>query len=209
MLGLLGGLAVFLVLAVLLLVAAGVAFAVTLAKRSKADYDAGSVTVPGRSGTVPESWGGSHDPEAVLHRRLVAAMGALRANQSFDDDGGLLDLRVSLEQQALDLDQRLVTVAALPTVRKSAPLAQADEAVTRIEQAVADMATRTSADAAASLQSALDQAKERIALIDLAQAELNAPTSVEAPPPVVGAPPPQARGPGTPPSGPAPGSSSG
>lgn len=203
--GLLGGLAVFLVLAVLLLVAAGVAFAMALAKRSKADYDAGNVTVPGRSGAVPESWGGSHDPEAVLHRRLVTAMAALRANQTFDDDGGLLDLRVSLEQQALDLDQRLLAVAALPPAQKSAPLGHAEEAVTSIEQAVTDMATRTSTDATASLQAALDQAKERIALIGMAQAELDAPTSTAPAPPVAGAPDSPSQATGTPPSSAAPG----
>lgn len=203
-LALLGGLAVFLVLAVLVLVALGLAFAMALAKRSKVDYDAGNVTVPGRSSAVPESWGGSHDPEAVLHRRLVTAMAALRANQTFDDDGGLLDLRVSLEQQALDLDQRLLAVAALPAAQKSTPLGHADEAVTSIEQAVADMATRSSTDAAASLQSALDQARERIALIGMAQAELDAPAAAAPAPPVVGAPDSPTQGTGTPPPNAAP-----
>lgn len=176
-LGLVGFIAVLVVLAFLgVLVVGGVA-AVQLARKSKADYDAGNVTLPGRSGAVPNSWGGSHDPEAVLHRRLVAAMGALRANQSFDFDGALLDLRVDLEEQALALDERLVAIAPLPTACKAEPLAAAEADVDRIEALVADLATRSAADARPSLDAATDRLKERTDLINDAMADLDDPTS--------------------------------
>jgi hypothetical protein len=172
--GLVGFLAALLVLLAVAAVAGAVLFAVALARRSKTHYDAGNVTVPGRSGAVPDSWGGSHDPEAVLHRRLVAAMDALRANQAFDDDGGLLDLRVELEQQALALDQRLVAIAPLATGRKVEPLGAAEADVDRIETAVADLATRSAADARPSLDAATARLKERTDLIGDAMAELDA-----------------------------------
>ncbi len=173
-LGLLGWLAILVVLGAVAVVAAGVVFAVALARKSKTDYDAGNLTVPGRSGAVPDAWGGSHDPEAVLHRRLVAAMDALRANQAFDDDGGLLDLRVELEHQALTLDQRLVAIAPLAVARKVEPLAAAEADVDRIEAAVADLAVRSAADARPSLDAATDRLTERTALIGDAMAELDA-----------------------------------
>lgn len=197
--GLVGAVAVLVVVLFVGLIAAGVVAAMQLAKRSKADYDAGNVTIPGRSGEVPDSWGGSHDPEAVLHRRVVAAMAALRANQSFDDDGGLLDLRVELEQQALALDQRLVAIAPLPADRKTEPLSAATEDVDRIEAAVADLATRSAADARPSLDAAAERLKERTDLITDAMAELDssdaAPTTPPAPAPAPE--PPETPGPGT------------
>lgn len=162
-----------LVLAVVVAIAALAAGASALAKRSKRDYETGNTTVPGRSGTVPDSWGGSHDPEARLHRRLVDAMAALRANQSFDDDGALLDLRVALEQQALALDERLVATAALPAHLKVDPLAQVTEAVDEVERTVADLATTSAADARPALEAALEDLRMRTTLLSEVRAQLD------------------------------------
>ncbi|MCU1356641.1 MAG: hypothetical protein JWM89_2059 [Acidimicrobiales bacterium] len=195
------GLVGFFLALVVIVALVAVAGAVILAVRSKQDYDAGNVSVPGRSGAVPESWGGSHAPEALLHRRLVAAMEALRANQSFDDDGGLLDLRVELEQQAIALDERLVAAAALPEALRAEPMAQAADATDRIEHAVAELAGRIAADAIPALQAALDEIRERTALVGEARNDLDAqdaaPAAPAAPPQTS---PPQSAPPQTSPS---------
>lgn len=210
---------VLVMVAVVAVVAALAAGASALAKRAKRDYDAGNTTVPGRSGTVPDSWGGSHDPEARLHRRLVDAMAALRANQSFDDDGALLDLRVALEQQALALDERLVATAALPAHLKADPLAQVTEAVDEVERTVADLATTSAADARPALEAALEDLRMRTTLLSEVQAQLDAvpnaddeadavppaPTTQPAvPPQSQTAPPSQTSPPESPPPAPAP-----
>lgn len=171
--GLVGFVALLVVVAFVGLIAAGAVAAVQLARKSKAEYDAGNVTVPGRSAAVPDSWGGSHDPEAVLHRRLVAAMAALRADEQQDFDGGQLDLRVELEQQAIALDQRLVALAPLPAARKAEPLAAAAADVDLIETTVADLATRSAAEARPSLDAATDRLKDRTDLINEAMDDLD------------------------------------
>ena len=203
-LGLLG----FVLALVVLAVAAGVAFAVVLATRSKQEYDASNVTVPGRSGQVPASWAGSHEPEALLHRRLVAAMAALRANQSFDDDGALLDIRVGLEQQALGIDEHLVAVSALPRDHKAEPLAKAEESVAAIEGAVVDLATRAATDSAVRVQTTVTDLEDRTEFLGQVQSELDKadPTVAQtAPPPPAAAPAPApATNPPAPPAPPVP-----
>lgn len=66
--------------------------------------------VPGQDGVAPASWAGSHDREAVLHRRLVKALASVRASETA---GGLAvtDLRIQLELHAEQLDRRLVACA--------------------------------------------------------------------------------------------------
>jgi hypothetical protein len=150
-------------------VVAVVVFGYFLATRSKQEYDRSNVTVPGRSANVPSSWGGSHDPEALLHRRIVAAMDALRANQAFDDDGALLDLRVELETQATGLDQQLIATAALPASAKAEPLAKASDAVGHLEAAVAQLATQAAGASLDSLRAAVDAVRERTTLMGQAQ----------------------------------------
>ena len=123
-----GGIVAFLLIAAVVVVAAGAVGAYALASRSKKDFADANQVIPGRPTRAPASWAGSHDPEAVLHRRLRDAMAALRANQRFDDDGALLDVRVELEAQALVLDDELVSVAALPQAHRHDPLARVTEA---------------------------------------------------------------------------------
>ena len=75
--------------------------AAVVALRNKAAFERSNELIPGVRSVAPTSWAGSHEPEARLHRRLIQALDALRANQAFDHDGSLLDLRVELEQQAV------------------------------------------------------------------------------------------------------------
>lgn len=156
-----------------LMVAVVAAAAVALAVAVKRNAGQANQVIPGRPTRAPEAWAGSHDPEAILHRRLRDAMAALRANQAFDDDGSLLDLRVELEVQAVALDDRLVSVAALPRLHRGGPLAEATQAVDLIETAVAELATRSAKDAAPALRAVLDRIRERNGLLSEIQAELD------------------------------------
>src|ERR1700753_2162249 len=73
--------------------------------------------IPGHPTRAPRSWALSHNPEAVLHRRLRDAMTALRAAESFDASPPFV-LRARLERTALDLDAHRVVVAQLTAEHK-------------------------------------------------------------------------------------------
>ncbi len=156
-----------------LAVASAVAVVVAVALRNKAAFARSNELIPGVPSVAPASWAGSHDPEARLHRRLRQALEALRANQAFDDDGGLLDLRVELEQQALEIDRQLVVTAALPLHLRPDPLDRLTAAVTSLEQAVADLAGSSAADTSARLHRTLDDVRLRTGLVAQARAALD------------------------------------
>jgi hypothetical protein len=165
-------LVLFLVLA-LAVVAAGVVGAVVLTRRVSAKHRADNQVVPGRETRAPASWAGAHTPEAVLHRRLRDAMKALRANQAFDHHGVLLEVRVELEEQAVILDDHLVAVAALPRQHSGEPLERVTEAVSMIEKAVSDLASRSAMESGPRLQEVLAQIQQRASLVDEIRTELD------------------------------------
>lgn len=100
-------------------------------------------------------------------------MAALRANRSFDDDGALIDVRVELEEQALALDDELVSVAALPRERRAEPLARVAEAVDAIEAAVTELATSSASAARPRLDEVLRRIRERATIVDQIRVELD------------------------------------
>lgn len=157
---------------VVVVMVAGVVVAGIAAVRNKAKFEHDSRLGPGLATSAPTAWAGSHDPEARLHRRLRDAVAALSANQSFDMNGSLLDLRVELEQQAVALDEQLVATATLPLHVRAEPLARIVAAVESLEHAVAELA-RTSADeAAVRLQVALEDIRTRTGLVAQARVAL-------------------------------------
>lgn len=187
-----------LLLVVLLILAAAGAVAVyyaMLARQAVQGYKASNQVVPGRPTSAPASWAGSHDACALLHRRLVVAMAALRANQAFDDDGALLDLRVELEQQALAIDERLVAIDALPAPGRADPLAQVTAATAAIEQAVTDLASRSVADLKPAVDAALADLRQRTTALDDIRRQLDA-TDPSVADPSVADPPPETAAPG-------------
>ncbi|MGI8711268.1 MAG: hypothetical protein ACR2LA_09780 [Acidimicrobiales bacterium] len=169
-----GALVVMLIVIAVVGVGAGVAYAVALALRSKREYEASNEVVPGRPSSVPASWAGSHDDAAVLHRRLVAAMAALRANRSFDDEGALIDLRVELEQQALAIDDRLVAVDALPAPVRAEALGEATAATAAVEQAVATVTAQSVAAMGPAVEAALDDLRRSTSTLDEIRRQLDA-----------------------------------
>ena len=128
----------FLVGLIVVAVVAVVAVGLVWALSGRARYRRDNEVVPGVATKAPGSWAGAHSPEAKLHRRLRDAVRGLHAS-ALPDDVGLLEVRATLEQQALAVDERLVAVAALPQPVRAAPLAQVEAAVRAIEQASADL----------------------------------------------------------------------
>lgn len=126
-------------LVVVLLVVMGIGvFVFALARSSKAKAVA-SATIPGVDVAVPASWAGSHDPEARLHRRIRDAVAALDA--TIGTSGvAQIDDRAKLMVSAQELDQRLVTIWALPKQAKPQPLAEAEQGVAALESAATAVA---------------------------------------------------------------------
>ena len=147
--------------------------AVLLAVRSKSAYEQANQLVPGRPSAAPASWAGSHDPAARLHRRLRDALAALRANQAFDDDGSLLDLRVELEHQAEVIDERLVAADSLAPGVRERPLEDLAGDVALLEQAVADLVTLSASAGRPALEEVVARVTERVRLVGEAHRALD------------------------------------
>lgn len=154
---------VLFVLAVLALIAGGVAFAVALAKKGQDRYDAQNALVPGMASDAPAEWAGSHSDEAKLHRRLIAVMQDLHAmSRVGEEDVAGLELRVELEQHALAVDRRLVRVASMPAAARGPELAEIEVSVAAIEEAAEDLSRRIAQDGASADVMGLEDLSARI-----------------------------------------------
>lgn len=153
------------VVILLLVVVVVVAGAVTVVRTGKRRYAEANEVVPGAATRAPAEWAGAHTPEARLHRRLRDAVQALRANPALDDAWSL-DVRVSLEQRALAVDERLIAVAALPERLRVAPLADVAAAVDAVEDAVAALVAGPEPAGRTGLDRAMADVEERVAKLD-------------------------------------------
>jgi hypothetical protein len=145
------------VVVVLLLVVVSAAVAAAVVVRTqKRKFAEANVILPGTGTKAPAEWAGAHTPEARLHRRLRDAVAAVRANPAMED-AFLMDSRVTLEQQALAVDERLIAVAALPERVRTEPMASVAAAVDAVEAAVAALV------AGPEHKSSLDQAMADVA----------------------------------------------
>lgn len=95
--------------------------------------------IPGQPTNAPASWAGSHDPEARLHRRIRDALTLLRSDPKLDYDGARIDARVRLEMAATELDNRLISASKTPGRLREGIVAQADTAVTELENLAATL----------------------------------------------------------------------
>lgn len=172
-----------LILAGVVVVALAVIGTAILAVRLKRDYARSNQVVPGRATSAPPEWAGAHTPEARLHRRLIDAVAALRAHPLLEEGTGRLEARVTLEEEALAIDERLVAVAALPERVRAEPLAQIERQVDEIERAAATIAGGDPAPRATLEQQATDLGRQ---LDDLTQirSDLEAPPPPPPPPPL-------------------------
>lgn len=153
-----------LLLLALVVVVAAVAGAVAVVRSGKRRYAAANEVVPGTATRAPAEWAGAHTPEARLHRRLRDAVEAVRANPAMED-AWMLDARVSLEQHALAVDDRLVAVAALPERVRAGPLAAVAAAVEAVEAAVASMVAGPQALERSGLDRAMAEVEDRVAVL--------------------------------------------
>lgn len=95
--------------------------------------------IPGHKTNAPASWAGSHDPEARLHRRIRDALSLLRSDPKLDYDGARIDARVRIELAATELDDRLIAAARSPERLRKDIVAQADAAVTELENLTSEI----------------------------------------------------------------------
>ncbi|MEO1058570.1 MAG: hypothetical protein AAFY28_16805 [Actinomycetota bacterium] len=159
-------------IALVVAVGAIVAFGVALAVRGKREYDTANEIVPGVPSNAPDSWAGSHSPEAKLHRRLRDAVAALRANPNVAEYG-LTDSTASLEREALAIDERLIAAAALPERTRDDPVAAFEPLVAGLEDAVTDLVTSVQiADSRELVERAVSDADLRLQALAEARAEV-------------------------------------
>lgn len=152
------------VLVVLVLfVAAAVVAASVVVRTQRRKFAEANVVVPGTATEAPAAWAGAHTPEARLHRRLRDAVAAVWANPAMED-AFMMDARVSLEQQALAVDQRLIAVAALPERVRAEPMASVSAAVDAVEAAVAQLAAGP--EAKGGLDQAMTEVAERVSQLE-------------------------------------------
>jgi hypothetical protein len=131
-------LALIVLLAALVVVAGGLAFAVALARRSKAQLAANLEVVPGMPSGAPAEWAGAHTPEAKLHRRLVAlarTVAALPLGDAAAIEGG-----VAITHRIQELDGRLIAVAAGPEQSRREVVAELEPEVAAAESHVTALA---------------------------------------------------------------------
>jgi len=150
---------------VVLAVAAAVVAASVVVRSGKRDFSRANEVVPGRVTKAPAEWAGAHTPEARLHRRLRDAVEALRANPAMEDSW-MLDARVSLEEQAVAVDERLIAVAALPERVRTEPLAGVAAAVDSVEAAVAALAAPGASAAQDGVAQAMAEVRDRVASLE-------------------------------------------
>ena len=148
-----------------LVVAAAVVAATVVVRTQKRQYAEANEVVPGTATRAPAEWAGAHTPEARLHRRLRDAVEALRANPTMED-AYRLDARVSLEQHALAVDERLIAVAALPGGVRAEPLAGVAAAVDAVEAAVASLVAGPAPEADGGLDRAMAEVELRVASLE-------------------------------------------
>ncbi len=149
-----------------------------VALRNAQDFSDANEVVPGVDTGAPKEWAGAHSPEARLHRRLRDVMTAMRDNAALDDPS-LATVRTSLEEQAVEIDRRLVAVAALPRSHRDQPMEQVTRAVEAVEGAVAGI-VMLRGPSPTDVEQALADVRARVGFVQEARAELEALTAPSA-----------------------------
>jgi hypothetical protein len=163
------------VLLVLVAVAAGVAaLAVGVVRANRRENE----VVPGVTTRAPRAWAGAHTPEARLHRRLRDAVRSVHTVAEGQPEHHA-DLRGTLEQQAVRIDEQLVQIAALAERLRADPLAEAEAAVAALEEAAATLVRQWVSRGPAPV----DAVTERLRLLAEARAELDRAVPLSAPAP--------------------------
>lgn len=146
------------IIAAVVLIAVVAFGALFLARNSKRTYDKQAELFAGQPSTVPPQFGGSHDPEARLFRRLRDAIAALHGNEVFTGDALMLDARVQIDLCAQRITDQLIAISRLAQSQKSDAVAPIEPKITGLESLAADLVTLTGTKA-------LDRAESTLALL--------------------------------------------
>ena len=157
-------------LALLVVAAAGIAMAGALATRARRDRASRLQVVPGVASRAPVAWAGAHSPEAKLHRRLGDAVRSMRAQPTWSGPM-FAEQRSALEAEAMRIDDRLVAIAALHGPQRAPAIEQVAGLVDRYEKAVADLVTASLGDPA-SLETVITESEIRLQALEEARAEV-------------------------------------
>lgn len=131
---------VTIVLVILLVIlAAGVTFAVMLSRRSKAQLAANLAPAPGLAGGAPAEWAGQHTPEAKMYRRLSELARSLEALPL--GDAPAIERKVGLQQQIQEYDRLLIAVAAAPESARRDAVTTLQPKVDAVEAEIGKLAT--------------------------------------------------------------------
>ena len=179
----------FLIGLVGLVIVLGVAIAYG-ALRNKGSFERSNQIVPGTASRAPGEWAGAHSPEALLHRRLIAAVAAARAQS------GVGDVQQAVERGALEIDDRLIAAAALPAANRADAITAIEPSVIALENAVSGVKPQAVGEGAATpaLDSAVIEVQNRLDAVAEARAEVDqldttGPMTSPPPPPPTTSPP--------------------
>ena len=150
--------------------AVGAVFAVGAAAVSKNNRKRNQV-VPGIDSKAPANWSGSHQLEAVLHRRIRDAVAGL--NTIAGDDASMIGTITSVEKDALDLDNQLVAATMLAPRFKHKALEELADAVAQLEEITAAAVGRSARSSGRSVREQLDDLAVRLESMRLARAEVD------------------------------------
>lgn len=127
--------------------------------------------VPGVSSDAPASWSGSHEPEAVLHRRIRDAVAGLHSIAG--NDTSMKSTIESVDKDALDLDRQLIATSLLAPRFKPEALAELAEAVDQLEEITAQAVGRSARSSERSIGEQLDNLSDRLESMRMARAEVD------------------------------------
>lgn len=160
------------VVGLVILVAAVAAAAAYGAMRNKRAFARQNEIIAGTPSRAPAAWAGAHSPEALLHRRLRAAVDASRA-QLAAAGSGFEEVVAAISRGAQEVDDRLIAAAALPAPQRTTAIADIEPSVLALENAVAGLlANRATTDQGA-VAAAVAEAHGRLDALAAARAEVD------------------------------------
>jgi hypothetical protein len=144
-----------------------------------------------KSVTVPLRWRWSLARQAVLHRRLLVAVGQVRMALPAGRDGPWQDLAADVERLAAGVDRELVEVDRRTRPLRQRALAPLEARVREVEEVAGRLVSTVGTWEVSGSGRSAGEIMERLQAIDAALGELQAPPGAAAIPPAPGAPAPR------------------
>lgn len=122
----------------LVLIVAGVVYAVALSRRARRQL-LEQTQAPGLPDGAPAEWAGQHTPEAKMYRRLIRLARTLAELPL--GDAQFIERKVAVETQVQELCRRLIQLARAPRDALRDAVANIEPQVAAAEAEVAALAT--------------------------------------------------------------------